>query len=197
MATALDGWTAEEVTDMRRRVTRRGTGPTAEVCIPYGLLDSLYVTRRLSTGEIGRLLGVSKKTVRFKLIQNRIDRRPLKEAFSVSTTHAHAVSRRGPDAVNWKGGTRKNQGYRMIYMPTHPDAEKSGGYVFEHRLVMEQVMGRPLAAGEEVHHVNEVRNDNRPENLELLTKSEHMAHHANKRHRIGHPTFGFKKGARS
>jgi hypothetical protein len=49
----------------------------------------------------------------------------------------------------------------------------------EHRVVAEQMLGRPLNRGEIVHHIDGNKHNNTPENLQVMTQSEHIrAHHA-------------------
>lgn len=71
-------------------------------------------------------------------------------------------------------------GYIAIYFPDHPYSTKQG-YIMEHVLVMEALIGRHLRPDECVHHINEIRDDNRKENLQLMTKKEHMSYHSKKR----------------
>lgn len=79
---------------------------------------------------------------------------------------------------NWQGGRRTNAaGYVEIKNPGHHRSRKNG-YVFEHILVVEEKIGRRLKEGEQVHHINEVKSDNSPENLEVLTAAEHTRLHA-------------------
>lgn len=59
------------------------------------------------------------------------------------------------------------RGYVQLWIPE----EKR--YRLEHRVVMEQTLGRPLNRNESVHHRNGVKADNRPENLELMAKNPH------------------------
>ena len=66
---------------------------------------------------------------------------------------------------------RHVKGYVMIKDREHPRGAKSG-YVFEHILVTERMLGRFLLPDETVHHRNGLRADNRPENLELWTRPQ-------------------------
>lgn len=74
------------------------------------------------------------------------------------------AKRRGPDHPLWLGGHIDKNGYHITVV--NRKSMKS------HRLVMEGILGRPLLPSENVHHKNGVRNDNRPENLEVWVKSQ-------------------------
>lgn len=56
-------------------------------------------------------------------------------------------------------------------------------YQHEHRIVAARVLGRPLDAGEVVHHRNGKKRDNRPENLEVMTRAAHALLHFHGRRR--------------
>lgn len=74
---------------------------------------------------------------------------------------------RGSNAPNWKGGRTLSTGYVRIRAADHPRTHSKNPYVLEHILVMERVLGRYLEPNERVHHKNGIRDDNRPDNLEL------------------------------
>jgi HNH endonuclease len=83
-------------------------------------------------------------------------------------------SPRGSDSPMWKGGRYvASSGYVFVWQPEHPRADVNG-YVYEHILVASRVLGKPLPAHADVHHVNEVKHENVPGNLVIC---EDRAYH--------------------
>lgn len=88
-----------------------------------------------------------------------------------------ATPRSGENHYRWKGGKKRTRyGYVYMLAKGHPRAT-GNGYVFEHIIQMEKHIGRYLEDGEVVHHLNEIKDDNRIENLQLMTRSDHLSHH--------------------
>lgn len=87
----------------------------------------------------------------------------------------------GENNPKWRGGRIvRPDGYILIYSPTHPNPSSMKRYVFEHRLVMEKHLGRYLSPDEHIHHLNEIKNDNRIENLQIVSVQEHSRLHCSK-----------------
>ena len=83
----------------------------------------------------------------------------------------------GENNFAWKGGLHISpKGYVYVRDPSHPNAMKSG-YVKRATAVVSAAIGRPLTKNEMAHHINGDKLDDRLENLQLLTHSEHMRLH--------------------
>ena len=85
----------------------------------------------------------------------------------------HKNRRFGEKGIHWKGGRRKDSmGYIKIMKPEYPRAD-SHGYVLEHIIAWEEFHKRPLPKGWVIHHLNGIKDDNRPENLMALPRNSH------------------------
>lgn len=144
-------------------------------------IRDLYLNEKLGGTEIAKRLGCSPAFVHRHLKQMGINRSS-KEAYRIKK-ETGAIARE--NSPNWAGGKsyKGQHGYVRIYMPQHPRAV--GNYVLEHIVVWEQAHNRPLPRGYIIHHLNGVKDDNRPSNLVAMKAGEHI-----------HQTEPFKKRIR-
>ena len=91
-----------------------------------------------------------------------------------------SCSKKGSKNPQWKGGRTMVNGYVQIKKPEHHRSNNQG-YTFEHVLVAENTIGRNLYEKETVHHINQNRSDNRPQNLFIFdTPNAHISFHKRK-----------------
>jgi len=129
--------------------------------IPEDELRELHA-QGMSCREMEALLGWDEEAIRTRLIELGLPRLPAKA--------------RPEKNYFWRGGYAVDEdGYILEHCPDHPQAT-TGGYVRQHRLVMEKILGRYLTPEEVVDHKNRDTSDNDPGNLELYaTNADHLA----------------------
>lgn len=152
---------------------------------PKGLLSLAEMAGLYEQGYgchlIARQAGVSPTLVHKRLRRAGVNLRTASEAMTDKACKAIQFSQMGGHNSMWKGGrVVVGEGYIAIWMPSHPNATKRG-YVLEHRLVMARGLGHPIKQGEVVHHLNGIKDDNRPENLCVMPRRLHPTepHHLN------------------
>lgn len=136
-------------------------------------------------GENSSLYGIKKSKEHIERIKNTLTGRKHSDEWKKKigeSNKGHICSeetRRKISISNLKDGRILNKaGYALVHKPEHPNVIY-GNYVYEHRIIMEEMLGRYLELEERVHHINGIKNDNRKENLMLFKNTgEHTKYHS-------------------
>lgn len=127
--------------------------------------DDAHLRKRSSEGwtvaEIAEEIGRPEEAVRRAMVRRDIPRQEAK-----ARPHRNAF---------WRGGAIADKhGYILIHWPDHPAATK-GGYIRQHRILMERILGRYLSPDEVVDHRDGDTSNNSDENLRLFpSNGEHL-----------------------
>lgn len=179
---------------------------TTKITISDDELKGLYINKNMRLREIAEMFGCSvaavsqrlKKagilarkprdyptTERQRSVWVEIGKRSKGKSISPETRAKQSAKMKGrrkrTDYAFGGHEKKRSDGYIKVYAPDHPNCT-ADGYVMQHILVVERAIGRHLTEKECVHHINHIRDDNRIENLKLMTISEHMSLHMKERY---------------
>jgi transposase len=126
----------------------------------YPILHNLYVVQKMSDNEIADIFNVSRKTIQYWRNKHDIDGITDKERSRYNPATFYID---GEGYEQWNNGTGQN--------------EDGGQSVRVHRLVAVAEHGIESVKNKSVHHKNGFKRDNRPENLEIVSQSEHLTKH--------------------
>lgn len=137
--------------------------------------------------EIADELGVSRSVVYHWVNKHGLlDELAIRRSKSIRRALAekYPEGRNAENSSNWRGGIRIADGYIYQYAPWHPSATPERPHVQEHRLIMEEKLGRLLEPDEIVHHKDGDRMNNDPDNLVVKTRGEHLSDHFKASHEV-------------
>jgi len=155
-------------------------------------LYQLYWEDLYSLADIAELHSVSPMTIWHRMKKQGIRTRTSSEALKVERCRIKKRDSRlrfheenpnfmkKENAPCWKGGRTNKDGYILIKVYDHPNANNKG-YVREGRLVMEKKLGRYLTKKEVVLHLDKNGSNNEPENLKLFKNQSELMKHMNGR----------------
>lgn len=148
----------------KRKISESGKG---RIAWNKGISPSEETKKKLREARKGRIFSEETKRKMSESGKGRIvsdeTRQKLRELNGGEKNYW--FGKRGAGTARWKGGRSRQNGYIVISI--------EGVNIKEHRLVMEQSLGRKLYLWETVHHINGIKDDNRIENLKLLPGLEH------------------------
>ncbi len=145
---------------------------------------------QLGQTATGAELGKTRKTARFiwyscpKCDKERwveLDKgKPEYDLCRACSNKIISTGRKQENNNNWKGGVHYSGGRILIHQPNHPRANTEG-YVKRAIIVLERKLGRPLLLGMDCHHINNIKDDDSPNNLMELAHGDHTLLHTKKR----------------
>ena len=139
---------------------------------PYGKRKRCYWCHGKPRKRISRTCGICGK--HFEIWPSQLRVTGGGQYCSITCKHAGSARAR-IKPLSERQSYINRQGYVMVPMSSRRAPDNN--YRAEHRLVMEAHLGRPLESWEHVHHINEIKSDNRLENLQILSNAEHQKLH--------------------
>lgn len=143
-----------------------GSGPK-RIELDIEQMRYLYNEKKLSAPQIAKKFGTNKRLILSRLREMGITRSRSEAAKIRNRIFGYPIGYR----------KRHSSGYMLVKEPSHPRA--SQGWVFEHILVWENHHKKHLPPGWHIHHLNGLKDDNRPSNLVALPLVKHRKKYTN------------------